>query len=219
MTISDFIMILAVLAAPVLAVQVQKVIESFQRHQQRRQEIFEVLMGTRAEGMRTSYEHVRALNMIDIDFSEKRFFRGWRVLPEQRKVIHAWRQYKDHLNTPPDQPPNDAWGRRADELFFGLLQKCRNPWATHLIKSCSRRTCIDRKRIGITILRSNWHRVGSLKSWKESVPFRSVSWSHRAHPRRRILKGLFVRHRSARPRTIVCLNGSHRDQRCLLFQG
>ena len=47
MTISDWLMIAAVLSGPILAVQVQKAIESWKESKHRKTAIFKTLMSTR----------------------------------------------------------------------------------------------------------------------------------------------------------------------------
>jgi len=64
MTISDWLMISAVLTGPILAVQVQKFIESWREAKQRKIYIFKTLMATR--GTTLSPRHVEALNIIDV---------------------------------------------------------------------------------------------------------------------------------------------------------
>lgn len=62
MHISDWLMILAVLFAPLVAVQVQKWLEQWKDKKQRKLRIFLTLMVTRV--MRLSSDHVNALNLI-----------------------------------------------------------------------------------------------------------------------------------------------------------
>ena len=88
MTIGDWLIIFAVLLGPVLAVQVQKAIESWKESKQRKITIFKSLMSTRRTTL--SPRHVEALNMIDIEFSPKR--------PKEKRVIESWKIYLDHLN-------------------------------------------------------------------------------------------------------------------------
>ena len=66
MTISDWLVILAIIIAPILAVQVQKIIESRRSKRERKLQVFKALMATRATPL--SPIHVEALNMIDIEF-------------------------------------------------------------------------------------------------------------------------------------------------------
>jgi hypothetical protein len=62
MTISDGLMLLAVLFAPLAAVQVQKWLEHHREDRERKLRIFKTLMATRATAL--SQEHVQALNMM-----------------------------------------------------------------------------------------------------------------------------------------------------------
>ena len=93
MTVSDIIMVIAILLAPLLAVQIQKWIEIFRETRQRKLYVFHTLMATRAA--RVSTEHVQALNMIDIIFYKDK---------AEKPVREAWKKYLDHLNTPPLPP-------------------------------------------------------------------------------------------------------------------
>jgi len=118
MTISDWLVILAIVAAPILAVQIQKRIENYRQKRQRKLEIFKTLMATR--GTPIAPTHVQALNMIDIEFYGKR--------EEDEKVISAWSLYLDHLyNNPKDvNDPNyktkyESWTEKSKELLTELL--------------------------------------------------------------------------------------------------
>lgn len=111
MNVTEGILILATIAGPVLAVQAQKWLERIREARKRRLNLFFQLMATRAS--RLSHEHVRALNMIDIEFYGD---------DKYRSVIDAWRIYHDHLN---DQTVTDAqissWVNRGADLFVDLL--------------------------------------------------------------------------------------------------
>jgi hypothetical protein len=88
--------VLATLGGPVIAVQTQKWIERASERGKRRQWIFTALMANRAT--RLSDEYVRALNLIDLEFSPTRF-RG----SADRRVIDTWRALFGELgNGPPD---------------------------------------------------------------------------------------------------------------------
>lgn len=84
MTVSDLCIILATLLGPVLAVQAQKWLERHRNAYDRKMNVFATLMTTRAT--RTSPEHVRALNSIDI------------VFHRNSQVVAKWREYSDALN-------------------------------------------------------------------------------------------------------------------------
>jgi hypothetical protein len=112
-------MLIAVVLSPLVAVQVQKWIEMARERRNRKQWIFQTLMGTRAQ--RLSQEHVRALNMIDIEWYGAKIF-GLRFQRNQEKaVISSWRSYLDQLNTAFDETEFNAWLTRNNDLFTKLL--------------------------------------------------------------------------------------------------
>src|SRR5262245_26245326 len=96
-SISDGLLIAATIAGPVLAVQAQKWIERSRAVRERKQRVFYALMVTRAT--RLADEHVRALNSIDMEFSNTK--------SKERPVIDAWRSYALQLNRVYD-PNNEA---------------------------------------------------------------------------------------------------------------
>jgi hypothetical protein len=119
MSAKDWITILAVVAGPILAVQAQKYVEAFREKKQRRLTIFKTLMSTRAE--RLNIEHVRALNMIDIEFYGRRVFRTRYQMPRDKAVTNAWKNYNDHLNNKATYTSEELWLKDADTLFTKLL--------------------------------------------------------------------------------------------------
>jgi len=123
MTISDQLMILAVLTGPLLAVQVQKGIESWKEAKTRKLIIFKTLMSTRRTTL--SPRHVEALNMIDIEFSTKK--------PKEKKVIDSWKVYLDHLNAtqlknddPDYRVKSEQWAEKANGFLAELLKEMGN---------------------------------------------------------------------------------------------
>lgn len=93
MTISDWLVIGAIIIAPILAVQIQKFIENKREKRARKMQIFRALMATRATPLYP--QHVEALNMIDIEFFEN------------KKITDAWKLLLDNFaNYPKD--PKDA---------------------------------------------------------------------------------------------------------------
>ena len=97
MTKSEWLMILAILLAPLIAVQVQKYTEILLEKHRRKLRIFYTLMGTRA--IRLSPEHVQALNMIDIEFYGRKIFGFTYQSKAEKEVQNAWKEYLDHLCT------------------------------------------------------------------------------------------------------------------------
>ncbi len=115
MHISDWIMIGAVLLAPVIAIQVQKFIENYKEKRGRRLAIFRTLMATRATAM--APQHVEALNMIDIEFYGI------------NKITDAWKVYLDHLGSYPKPDETDytakldACTKKSQDLLVDLLHE------------------------------------------------------------------------------------------------
>ncbi|WLB58046.1 DUF6680 family protein [Bradyrhizobium japonicum] len=113
--------VLATLLGPVVAVQTQKWIERASERGRRRQWIFTALMANRAT--RLSDEYVRALNLIDLEFSPKRFGGA-----ADRRVINAWRALFGELGNAPSDDNQDlnlarAWNERVTERLVDLLSE------------------------------------------------------------------------------------------------
>jgi len=111
MTIADWLMIFAVLFAPLIAVQVQKYLEHYREDRGRKLNVFKMLMATRAATV--SAEHVQALNMIDLEFRGKKY----------KEVTDAWKMYHDHLYHYPkeDEKQQPIWSERSVDLLAKLL--------------------------------------------------------------------------------------------------
>lgn len=116
---TDWVMILAVLGGPVLAVQVQKYLDVLRERRHRKGRVFQMLMGTRAA--RLSAEHVQALNMIDIEFYGRTYFGMRRQSKAGESVIAAWRIYQEHLNIKYPDDQLQEWFQKGDDLFTELL--------------------------------------------------------------------------------------------------
>jgi len=114
MTISDWLVILAIVIAPILAVQIQKFIENTKEIKVRKMNIFRTLMSTRATPLFP--QHVEALNMIDIEFFNN------------KEITDAWKLLLDNFeNYPQDtKDPNylaklDACSEKSKDLLADLL--------------------------------------------------------------------------------------------------
>ena len=119
LTAREWVMVVATVAGPILAVQAQKWIERIRERRQRKQQLFQQLMATRAA--RLSADHVQALNMIDLVFYGSHFFGIHRRSKTERAVIETWREYHDHLGTQYGDGGGGAWNARLEELFTNLL--------------------------------------------------------------------------------------------------
>lgn len=107
-TMSDWLMMLAVIIGPILAVQIQKIIDRRIEARNQKLKVFRDLMTTRASIL--AFQHVSALNMVGLEFNGRRY----------TKVINAWKTYLDHLNSYPDdgdESMQKIWiEKRTDQL-------------------------------------------------------------------------------------------------------
>jgi hypothetical protein len=113
---SDWIMVVAILCGPILAVQAQKWIEVLRENKNRRLWTFKRLMATR--GATVSPGHVEALNTIDLEFNGRR--------QKDQQVRRRWKEYLDHLGSLPTDPEQQQqqlplWLQRNDDLLADLL--------------------------------------------------------------------------------------------------
>ncbi len=107
----DILTVLAILSAPLFALQVQKWLDEGKEERNRRHWVFKTLMATRA--ILVSPNHVQALNMIDLEFQAEEF----------AGVRAAWRTYLDHLgNYPKEGEAQQAvWQEARLNLLTALL--------------------------------------------------------------------------------------------------
>lgn len=114
----DTTVVIAIIVGPILAIQVQKLIEWSTQRKNAKKAIFKTLMSTR--GIRLSPYHVQALNMIDLEFHGRR--------KKNKKVIAAWRLYLDQLFACPQDSQAadykvklDAWTIKSDDVLNDML--------------------------------------------------------------------------------------------------
>jgi hypothetical protein len=116
-TLEIIVIASATIAGPVLAVQAQKWIERATERRRSRRGIFHALMANRATRM--SDDFVRALNLIDLEFTPRRFRRA-----RDRAVIHAWRTLFGEFSaaaTITGEVDTKAWLQRIDDRLVALL--------------------------------------------------------------------------------------------------
>jgi hypothetical protein len=119
-TISDWLIILATVSGPILAVQAQKFIERASARRDLRMSIFYRLMTFRATPL--APERIQALNMIELGFQP-----NWlgRQSVNDKAVTTAWKNLLDELGdnsgNSTDQGILAAWQKRYDELSVKLL--------------------------------------------------------------------------------------------------
>lgn len=117
----EVLTLLAILLGPILAIQIQKRIETHKEIKDRKLNIFKSLMATR--GARVSFEHVRALNMIDIEFTK------------HKDIAEAWKYYLDCLcNSDMVDGNLQLWANERDKLFVDLMNKMGTALGYHFDK-------------------------------------------------------------------------------------
>ncbi len=121
METKDWIIVLATLLGPVLAVQAQKWVESMREQRGRKVRVFTQLMATRAA--RLSSEHVQALNMIDLVFYGGFVFGIHHRTRKEQAILDAWKEYHDNLSSGAELPevPQQTHFTQRGELFLNLL--------------------------------------------------------------------------------------------------
>lgn len=121
MEYKDIVMTAAVIIGPILAVEIQKILEQFREKKQNRLYIFRTLMSTRSQ--RLHRDHVQALNMIDIEFYGRKIplIKTRYQTSREQAVTHAWKSYNNHLNKAKEYPDINIWISKSDDLFTELL--------------------------------------------------------------------------------------------------
>src|SRR3990167_9389920 len=107
--ITDIIMITAVAAVPVIAVQITEYLRHKKDSRDRKVHIFRTLMATRSATLAPM--HIEALNLVDLEFHSQKH--------QERRVLDAGRLYIDHLRD--HLYPKEAWPARKAELLVDLL--------------------------------------------------------------------------------------------------
>jgi len=105
--------ILLVLSSPLITLLIGKKLEDYKENKQRRLDIFKTLLATRGDV--GSLEHVKALNMLDVEFNDV------------QNVKHAWNYYRGHLNSRAQEylnnegELNSLWQDKRVDLLTDLL--------------------------------------------------------------------------------------------------
>ena len=117
----DWVVVLATVLGPILAVQTQKWIENSKEKHLRKLRVFTQLMATR--GTRLSSKHVQAINMIDLVFYGESTLGLHRRSRKEQAVSNAWKEYHDNLSEVADfaQAQQEAHFAQRNELFINML--------------------------------------------------------------------------------------------------
>jgi hypothetical protein len=109
MDLKDWLVVLATLLSPLVAIQIAALLNRRSQVREEQLRIFRTLMATRASTLDVS--HVQSLNTIDVVFSGKS--------AKQEAVRRQWKQYLDHLND--KHYPREHWEMKRKELLVELL--------------------------------------------------------------------------------------------------
>ena len=168
-TISDWLVIVAIVIAPILAIQIQKFIEKKKEARTRKMHIFRVLMATRARPL--SPLHVEALNMIDIEFYK------------HKRIINAWKLLLDNFyNYPKDPKQKDfdaqllSCSERSNNLLTDLLYEMSKAQGYDFDKVLLKRSCYVPKGHGEIEMEQTFIRKSftDLFSGRKAVPIKIV---------------------------------------------
>jgi len=169
MTIADWLVIAAIIIAPIVAVQVQKIIEAKKEGRSRKIQIFKTLMATRATPL--SPLHVEALNLIDIEFVEN------------PNVISVWKLLLDNFSSYPQDPKSPDFQARlttcaekSSDLLADLLHEMSKTLDYKFDKVLIKRGCYIPKGHGDVELELNFLRRSLVELFlgKKSVPINIV---------------------------------------------
>lgn len=113
--IFNILTIFAILAGPIIALQLQQYLDRHRDSRQRKLWIFRAIMANRATILNPTY--VQALNLIDIDFDSDSKM--------DKEVRTAWKVLLDHLGTMPvhNEAAIAAANERAIDLRVALMKK------------------------------------------------------------------------------------------------
>lgn len=111
MTATDWLIIAAILLGPVIALAVTRHLDRRAAGRTAKLEVFRSLMSSRAHT--TSWQHVEALNRIDVEFT--------RGDEREAAVLEAWTRYAEFLSD--SSAPMPDWGSRRIELLTDLLER------------------------------------------------------------------------------------------------
>ena len=166
MTIADWLMIIAVFLGPIIAVRITRYLDDEKEVRSRKLEIFKTLMATRAYNV--SWNHVEALNRIDLEFSAKN--------PKEKAVIEAWKEYLDLLGS--SNIPNPQWGVKRVELLVELLHKMSNVLDYDFDKTHIKNSSYSPKAHGETEDEQTALRKGLIEilDGKRSIPMSVTNW-------------------------------------------
>jgi hypothetical protein len=127
MTISDVLIIVAVLAGPIFAVQVQKWLEFKRERKSRKMQVFRTSMSTR--GIIPSSSLMEAFNMIDIEFyDEEKVKESWKLL------LDCLNSFPQDINAADFKTKLDSCNEKTKDLTTDLIYEMAQSLGFHYDK-------------------------------------------------------------------------------------
>lgn len=115
-SLEGWLTLAAIVAGPIVALWLQRIVERRRRVFDRKLTIFKELMATRATKL--SVRHVEALNAIEVEFAASKDASG-------KAVFLKWREYLDHMNKTAGPNPEAAvlkvWADEGNKILVDLL--------------------------------------------------------------------------------------------------
>jgi hypothetical protein len=110
MDVKDWLIVLATLLSPLIAVQVSVYLQRRRDKEARKFQVFQALMASRAAVLAPRF--VEALNMVDVAFYGRD--------RKSRATVEACRLYIEHHN---QSTASETWGDKRSDLMVDMLQK------------------------------------------------------------------------------------------------
>jgi len=107
--LNDWLIVLATLLSPLIALQVSELIGRRRQVRDEQFRVFKTLMATRASNL--DPRHVECLNLIDVVFHA--------TSKRETEIRRLWKQYLHHLSD--RNYPKESWGAKRVELLVELL--------------------------------------------------------------------------------------------------
>ena len=126
------ITIFAIIYGPIAAVKVGKELQDRQHSLNRKDAIFTNIMSMRRINLHI--DHVKALNMIDVEFASNS--------PEDKAIRDKWKRYLNHLDDHAQRGKDgERWVKDKDSLFFDLLEVMAKSLSYDIQRSQIERGC------------------------------------------------------------------------------
>lgn len=160
----DCFTIAAIILGPILAVQIQNIIQLIKDSKNRKMQIFKALMATRATPLYPA--HVESLNMIDIEFYN------------HKNVVNTWKLLHDNFSNYPQDPKAldfnvklNQCSEKASDLLVDLLYEMSKVLGYKFDKVLLKRGCYIPKGHGDFQTEQDFIRKSMVQLFLGKLPF------------------------------------------------